>query len=111
MSHDAFFLVALLCGAVTFSERGAFLLLKRNREPHPKFTRALRLVPAAVLPALVTPAVFLHGGTLDLSVGNLRLLAGGIALAVALWRRSVFWTLASGLVSLWGLQWVTGAWG
>ncbi|SCY58252.1 AzlD domain-containing protein [Desulfoluna spongiiphila] len=108
MSHDAFFVVALLCGAVTFSERGAFLLRQRGKEPHPRLARALRLVPAAVLPALVTPAIFMHSGAVDLSFGNLRLLAGAVALAVALWKRSVFLTLASGLSSLWILQWAVG---
>jgi len=106
MSHEFFFLVVLFCGAVTFSERGAFLLLQRGKKPNPRLAKAMRLVPAAVFPALVTPAIFMHGGTLDLSFGNLRLLAGAVALAVALWKRSVFLTLASGLAALWLFQWL-----
>lgn len=104
MSHGVFFLVTLLCGAVTFSERGAFLLFRIGKEPHPRLAKALRLVPAAVLPALVTPALFMPGGSLDVSFANLRLVAGAVALGVALWKRSVFLTLATGLIALWVLQ-------
>lgn len=107
MSHGFFFGVILFCGAVTFSERGAFLLFQRGTAPHPRLVKALRLVPAAVLPALVTPALLLPHGTLELSLANPRLPAAGVALAVALWRRSVFLTLASGLLALWLIQWVT----
>ncbi|WP_300671217.1 AzlD domain-containing protein [Desulfoluna sp.] len=108
MSHGLFFFVVLLCGAVTFSERGAFLLFPSDKEPHPRLAKGLRLVPAAVLPALVTPALFMPDGALDLSPSNLRLLAGVVALAIALWKRSVFLTLVSGLTALWFFQWVSG---
>lgn len=107
MSHGFFFFVIVLCGAVTFSERGSFLLFQSRKDPPPRLAKALRLVPAAVLPALVTPALFMPHGTLDLSLSNPRLLAGAAALAVALWKRSVFLTLASGLTALWVLQWLT----
>ena len=106
MSHGAFFFVIVLCGMVTFSERGAFLLFQRGKEPHPRLARALRLVPAAVLPALVTPALFMPEGSLAVTLANPRLLAAVVAFAVAIWKRSVFLTLISGLVSLWVIQWV-----
>ncbi len=108
MSHDLFFFVIILCGVVTFLERGSFLLFPRGKEPHPRLAKALRFVPAAVLPALVSPALFMPEGVFDLSFSNPRLMAGAVALAIALWRRSVFLTLLSGLISLWGIQWVMG---
>ncbi len=107
MSHGVFFFVVILCGAVTFSERGSFLLFQGGKEPHPRLAKALRLVPAAVLPALITPALFMPNGSLDISLSNPRLLAGVVALAVALWKRSVFLTLVSGLTALWVIQWLT----
>lgn len=106
MSHGSFFFIIVLCGAVTFFERGSFLLFQGRKEPHPRLAKALRLVPAAVLPALVTPALLMPHGTLDISFSNPRLLAGLMALAVALWKRSVFLTLVSGLTALWVLQWI-----
>ncbi|BCS96566.1 hypothetical protein DSLASN_21980 [Desulfoluna limicola] len=107
MSHGFFFFVIILCGAITFSERGSFLLFQSGKDPHPRLAKALRLVPAAVLPALVTPALFMANGYLDISLSNPRLLAGVVALAIALWKRSVFLTLVSGLTALWVIQWLT----
>lgn len=61
--------------------------------------KALRFVPPAVLSALVAPELFRPTGSLDLSLGNTRLLAGLIASLVA-WRlRNTWATLAAGLLA------------
>ncbi len=66
--------------------------------------QALAYVPAAVLAALVLPALLRPEGVVDLSVDNLRLIAGLVAGAVAWYSRSVLLTLATGMGLLWLLQ-------
>jgi len=67
---------------------------------------ALNYVPAAVLAALVLPALLRPEGFVDLSVDNTRLLAGAVAAVVAWYSRSVLATLAAGMGAMWLLQWL-----
>ena len=64
----------------------------------------LRYVAPAVLAALVAPAVIAPGGMVDVSSGNPRFFAGLLALVVALWTKSVPWTIFAGMASLWLFQ-------
>ncbi|MFW6003624.1 MAG: AzlD domain-containing protein [Halanaeroarchaeum sp.] len=61
----------------------------------------LGFVPAAVLAALVFPPILAPDGALALSVGNDRLLAGGIAAVVAWRTESMLATIAVGMGVLW----------
>jgi branched-subunit amino acid transport protein len=73
----------------------------------PLLARALRHVPAAMLTAIVVPAiVFAAPGALRLDVGNVRLIAALVA-GVAAWRwRNTLLTIAVGMATLWLLQWL-----
>ncbi len=92
-----------IAGAGTFLLRFSFLgLLGRGGDVPAAATRALRLVPAAVLAAIVAPAVAGRGADVDLATA--RFVAAAIAAGVA-WRwQNVGLTLASGMVALWLLQ-------
>ncbi len=68
-------LTMLLAGLVTFIIRLSFIWIIGHRSIPPLLRRALRLVPPAVLTAIIFPEVFLSSGQLDLSFGNARLLA------------------------------------
>ncbi len=68
-------LTMLLAGLVTFIIRLSFIWIIGHRSIPPLLQRALRLVPPAVLTAIIFPEVFLPSGQLDLSFGNARLLA------------------------------------
>ncbi len=68
------------------------------------FRHGLRYVPPAVLAALITPELFSPGGSLDLSFGNERLLAGALAFLVAWRTRSTWLTIAAGMLALWMLH-------
>ena len=93
-----------LAGLVTFATRLSFIaLLGRARTP-PLLARALRLVPPAVLSAIILPELVLRGGAPDLSAGNPRLVAGAVAAGVALATRNVLLTIAVGMGALWALQ-------
>ena len=104
MSTPALWLTILGAGAVTFALRLSFVALLGRMEIPPFFERALRFVPAAVLTAVVIPLLFYVDGTLEISPGNERLLAG-LAAALIAWRtRNVLFTLAGGMATLWMLQ-------
>jgi len=95
--------IALAVG--TFALRFSFIYLFGKVEMPEWLRRALRFVPASVLAALVFPALTYPNGTLDLSLGNVRLLAG-IGGALVAWRtKNVLWTIIVGMV----LFWILGA--
>lgn len=65
-------------------------------------SRILRLIPAAVLAALVAPALTYSGDSLDLSSG--RFVAGVLAALVAWRTKHVLATIGVGMSTLWALQ-------
>ena len=90
----------------TFGQRASFLLLPERIQLPAVLRRALRYVPAAVLTAIWAPELLLQNGVLSLALGNERLLAGIVAVAVA-WRyRATFGTITAGLVGLHVFDWM-----
>lgn len=67
--------------------------------------RGLHYVPPAVLSAIIFPEVFRPGGNFDLSLGNVRLLAGLLAAVIAWRTKNVLLTIGGGMAALWLLQW------
>ncbi len=102
------YLLTLICviGALTYVIRASFILIGGRMKPAMAFQRALRFVPVSVLPALVMPALFYRNGELAMALSNERLLAGLLAIAVAVFSRSVLWTLSAGMGTLWLLQYM-----
>jgi len=98
-------LVILAAGLGTFALRLSFLALLGGREPPPALAGALRFVPAAVLSALVVPAVVSLG--LDPApavVYDPRKVVAAAVAAVVAWRTgSVLATIAVGMGTLWAL--------
>ena len=93
-------LIILGMSVATFGQRASFLLLPDHVKLPVLLRRALHYVPAAVLTAIWAPELMLQKGVLSLALGNERLLAGIVAIAVA-WRfRATFATIATGLVAL-----------
>ncbi len=103
MSNQSIWLMVILVSGSVFLLRSSFFFL-RGRVQLPRwFERALRFVPAAVLSALVFPALLLVDGAPSV-VANPRLLAG-LAAAVVAWRmRSLLWTIVVGMSTLLLLQ-------
>jgi branched-subunit amino acid transport protein len=82
---------------VTFGVRYSTLaLVGRLRLPEPVF-RALRYVPAAVLTAIVVPAVLLPDGRFALHPANAHLIGAVVAVLVAWRTRSLLWTILVGM--------------
>jgi len=83
-SYTFIWLSILAIGAGTFLLRFTFLQLAgRIALPH-AVTRALRFLPAAVLSAIILPAILRTApGTLYFGLDNPRLIAGAVAALVA----------------------------
>ena len=97
-------LTFIAMGLVTYGLRLSLVVLSGRLELPPLVIRALRFVPPAVFSAIVLPALVQPNGQLDLSLGNVRLLAGVLAALVAWRTRNVLLTVAAGMVGLWVLQ-------
>jgi len=104
MSTLSLWLLIIFMAMGTFTLRLSFIYLFGKVEMPDWLRRALRFVPASVLAALVFPALTFPNGALDLSLGNVRLLAGLGGALVAWKTRNVLWTIAVGMVLFWALQ-------
>lgn len=104
MSTMTLWMTILGVGIGTFLLRLSFIELWKWLRVPPLLMQALNYVPAAVLAALVLPALLRSGGVIDISFDNLRLYAGLTALAVAWYSRSMLLTLTTGMLALWVLQ-------
>lgn len=95
--------IFVVAGAGTYAMRASFLaLLRRSSQVPQPARRALALVPAAVLAALVAPALARSGGSVDLLTARF---AAGMLAALVAWRtRNVIAVLVVGMGALWLLQ-------
>lgn len=101
-------LLILGMGAITFAIRLSMILLLGRVEMPAWLQRALRFVPPAVLSAIVFPELLRPEGSLDVSLGNERLLAGVLAALIAWRTKNVLLTIAVGMGALWILQAIQG---
>lgn len=100
--------IALLsAGILTYLTRLSFIALMDRWKLPPVVMRALRFVPPAVLSAIIFPELFIRSGHFDLTINNLRLIAGLIAALVGWRTRSILLTIAAGMAALYILQWST----
>ena len=97
-------MVMILCGLLTFSMRFVMFSDLAPKQIPGWLQEALSFVPVAVLTAIIVPAVIIspEGGLM--LAGNSKLPAALVAVTAALVTRSVLTTIASGLGSLWVLE-------
>ena len=100
-----FRVVMLAVGVLTFLTRLSFIYMHEKWQPPEVVTRALRFVPVAALTAIFVPELALQNGELVLSLENVRLVAGIIAIVVAWRTKSALWTIGVGMISFWALSW------
>lgn len=99
--------VAIAAG--TYALRVSFIhLFGRLAAVPPRATRALALVPPAVLAALVVPRLLVADGGPALDPSNHQLVAGAAAGLVAWRTESLLATVAAGMAALWVLRFVVG---
>lgn len=97
--------VFLAIGLLTFAIRFSFVFLfGRVDTVPPRVERALRYVPAAVLAALVIPSLVTLEGSAEATLADGRLVAGGVAAAVAWRTEDVLATVGVGMGVLWAVR-------
>lgn len=101
-------LVFVVIGIATYTIRSSFFILSGRVELPKPIRDGLQFIPAAVLTALVVPALARYEGAVRLSWQNPRLIAGLLAVGVAYKTRNVLLTLAVGMIAFWILQFWMG---
>ena len=106
ISTLAWWTIIIVVGALNFGSRLSFIALFAKIEMPRPFARALRYVPAAMLTAIVVPAiVFIAPGKLAFTYTNPKLVAAALAALIAWRTKSTGATMAGGMVTLWLAQW------
>lgn len=89
----------------TLATRGSFVAFASRLKLHPLVEEALRFAPAAVLGALILPALVLRHGQFDVSPGNNQRLVAATIAALVMWRwRSMILTIAAGMATATALR-------
>ena len=96
----------LIVGILTFGIRLSFIVILDRWQPPDLIQRSLRFVPVAILTAIIVPELVMPGGTVDISISNLRMLAGIVAMLVAWKTKNIVWTIIAGMGALLGLQYL-----
>jgi len=91
-------------GLITFGMRFSLIFLFGRLEVPETMRKALHYVPPAVLSAIILPELLYPAGSLDLSLGNTRILAGIVAILVAWFTRNTLLTILAGMLALLILQ-------
>lgn len=99
-------LIVLIVGVGTYLIRLSFIGILGHRDIPTYIERPLRLVAPAAIAAIAIPELVAPAGEVDISLDNLRLFAGMIAIVAAWKTRSIGWTIATGMTSLWLLDWL-----
>ena len=103
--------VILAVGALNYLSRLSFIAAFGRRSMPAWLARSLKFVPAAMLTALVLPMIVAVPTAAATAWVNPRVLAAIAAAAAAYYTHSTVKTLAVGMLALWSLQWLAGAFG
>ena len=104
MSERLLWITIIIVGLLTLGIRLSFMVFMSKMRVSPMAQQALRFVPVAVLSALIAPALFFPSGSLNVSLSNIRLIAGILAILVAWRTKNVLLTIFSGMACLLILQ-------
>ncbi len=94
-------IVMVSAGFATFLMRMSMFSGLIQRPLPPSVDRYLKYVPIAVLSSIIAASIFIEPETHAPTVMNSRVIAGAIAVFVALRTKSVIATIAAGLGCLW----------
>ncbi|MDT8304873.1 MAG: AzlD domain-containing protein [Anaerolineae bacterium] len=97
-------LTLFIVGGLTYLQRVFFVGFDDSLPPATRLRHGLRFVPVSVLVALIVPELLVVEDAIVVAPGNIRLLAGLVAIATAWHTRSILWTLVAGMVTLLLLQ-------
>ncbi len=96
---DYIWTVIIGAAVVTYLPRVLPLVSFGKKEIPPLVLKWLGYIPPAVLAALLAPDILLNGQQLNLSIRNMELLAALPSFLVAIYTRSMLFTLVAGMLS------------
>ena len=105
MSPQNELLLILGMAVVTFATRYPVLAWFSTRPLPERFKTALAFVPAAVLTAIIAPAVLAPNGSVQISLSNAALFAGFAAVLISWRTKNLLATIVGGMA----LYWLWGA--
>jgi branched-subunit amino acid transport protein len=99
---EAWFGWALIVGmgVVAFFTRAVFVLPGSHLRLPATAERVLRYAPAAAIMAIIVPDLAMIQGSLSISIGNPKLIAGVVAFALAAATRNILTTIVGGMAVL-----------
>lgn len=97
-------LIIVMVGLGTYLTRLSFVAIFADSGVPQWLEAPLRYVAPAVIAAIVLPRLVAPEGSVDLTLDNLRWIAGLAAIGVAFKTRSLTLTIVIGMVALWILQ-------
>ena len=101
-----FWLVLVGMALATIINRAALIVLADRFTLPAALQASLRYAPAAVLAAIVVPELFVVDGQVDVSIRNVKLIAGLSGFAIAMIWRNTVPAIVGGMLVLHGLGWV-----
>ena len=101
MNNTQLFVTIIIIGVVTFFFRFSFIYLYGRFQLPEWITKAMHFAPAAVMSALIFPAIIIDNNTLWISPQNPRLTAGIFAMFIAWRTKNLLITIISGLGFFW----------
>ncbi|NLM97742.1 MAG: AzlD domain-containing protein [Halanaerobiaceae bacterium] len=102
--HSEYIIFLLGAVLVTYLPRVIPLIVLSRMEIPDTVVSWLRYIPAAILAALLAPELFMKNGVLELSLKNINLLAAIPAFLVAVYKKNIFLTIITGVLSVAILQ-------
>ena len=97
MSDLEVWLIIIFLTIATIIDRSAFWLVGHHINLPKRVQEALRYAPACALAAIIVPDMFINNNQIDFSLANPKCLAGLIAAAFYIWRRSMLTTIVLGM--------------
>ena len=97
-------LVIVIIGMGTYLTRLSFVAIFAESGVPSWLEAPLRYIAPAVIAAIVLPLLVAPEGNVDLTLDNVRWIAGFIAIGVAVKTRSLSLTIVVGMAALWILQ-------
>ncbi len=97
IASSSFWIVVIFLGIGTFGIRASFIFFSDRIKLSNRAKEVLSFIPAAVLPALITPIVFYHQGSVELIMGKERFLVLFLASVLCYFFRNMLVTILFGL--------------
>lgn len=100
ISNNYFWINIFFLAIGTLAIRGSIIFASQRISISERWKELFSFIPAAVLPALIAPAVFFHKGHAEWLFGKERMFALMLATVACYFSKNTFFTIVFGLISL-----------